>query len=126
MDKASKVRPEFIGQVLTCWDETGRAMILVEDFTFRDSAGVFWDAPTGSIVDGASIPRLLWSALSSPFCGQYRRASVLHDVACQRKKRPHKEVHKMFYEAMLCDGVSVFKAKIMYRAVTLFGPKWKV
>ena len=32
----------------------------------------------------------------------------------------------MFYEAMLCDGVSPFKAKIMYRAVKLFGPKWKV
>lgn len=119
--------PLFIGQVLTCWDEnTGRDMILVEEFTFRDKAGVFWNAPIGSVINGASIPRVLWTALSSPFCGQYRRASVIHDVFCQQKNRPHKAVHKMFYEAMLCSGVSPFKAKIMYAAVRFFGPKWKV
>jgi hypothetical protein len=30
----------------------------------------------------------------------------------------------MFYEAMLCDGVSEERALAMYTAVRLFGPKW--
>ena len=30
----------------------------------------------------------------------------------------------MFYDAMSCDGGPEMKAKYMYRAVRLFGPKW--
>ncbi len=30
----------------------------------------------------------------------------------------------MFYEAMLQDGVPKAKAKLLYKAVAWFGPKW--
>ncbi len=30
----------------------------------------------------------------------------------------------MFYDAMICDGVPKLKAKYMYKAVRIFGPKW--
>ena len=62
--------------------------------------------------------------VGTPFVGDYRRATVVHDVACQDKTRPHEEVHYMFYEAMLCDGVPDEQAFLMYTAVRLFGPKW--
>lgn len=116
---------KFNGRVVTAWDrKTCRNMVLLEEFSFIDSRGVTWKAPIGSVIDGASIPRLFWTAISSPFCGNYRRASVVHDVYCKTKSRPHTEVHEMFHEAMLTDGVTKFKAKLMYRAIKLFGPKW--
>jgi hypothetical protein len=81
-------------------------------------------APAGAEVDGASIPAFLWSGVGSPFVGDYRRATVVHDVECERRQEPHRAVHRMFYEAMLCDGVEAHRAKTMYFAVRVFGPKW--
>lgn len=121
---------EFIGEVRTEWLRhagVDRKMKLVEDFAFIDDNNIRWDAPAGSIVDGASIPELLWSSLlGTPYVGDYRRATVLHDVACQERTRPHKDVHRMFYDAMRKDGVSEGKAQQMYTAVRLFGPKWTI
>lgn len=115
---------KFVGRVVTGWNKNGRDMSLLEEFAYLDSNGNTWLAPIGSVVDGASIPRIFWSTISSPFCGKYRRASIIHDVFCKNKKVPHKKVHAMFYEAMLTDGVPPFKAKLMFHAVNLFGPKW--
>lgn len=119
----------FEGKVITEWlkdrGHQDRTMKLVQGFTFIDPAGKRWHAKAGSLVDGASIPAVLWNAVvGTPFVGDYRRATVLHDVACVEKIEPPSVVHKMFYEAMLCDGVSKSKAKRMYIAVKNFGPKW--
>jgi Protein of unknown function (DUF1353) len=120
--------PRFEGEVETRWlrhSGEDRDMSLLDDFVFLDSRGVRWPAPSGRTVDGASIPEILWSkVVGTPFVGDYRRATVVHDVACQDKTRPHEEVHFMLYEAMLCDGVSEEQAFLMYTAVRLFGPKW--
>lgn len=119
----------FIGEVVTKWLHTpgeDRKMLLIEDFAFVDPNGTTWNAPAGNEIDGASIPRFLWATVGSPFTGDYRRASVLHDVECVIRKRPHKSVHRMFYDAMLCDGVALVRAKYMYQAVRTFGPKWDV
>jgi hypothetical protein len=114
----------YIGRPKTEWLDDGRSMELLEDFAFVDAAGVLWTAPAGSIVDGASIPKFLWSLNGSPFVGRYRDASVIHDVYCVTRSRPHDQVHWMFYNAMICSNVSSKKAEMMYRAVTDFGPKW--
>lgn len=116
----------FIGDVDARWlHENGqdRRMELNRRFTFTDAQGVEWDAPKGSVVDGASIPRPLWW-LVDPFVGDYRYASVIHDVACQERKRPWQQVHRAFYEAMRCAGQSAFKAWAMYQAVRVGGPRW--
>jgi len=99
-------------------------MRILEDVSFFDSAGKEWKAPAGSIVDGASIPRAFWTAIGSPFVGMYRRASVIHDVACQDRTEPHRAVHDMLFEAMILDGVPLTKARIMHDAVMTTGPKW--
>ena len=119
----------FIGEVRTRWMKHGgadRRMELLEDFVFQDDGGVLWTAPAGGVVDGASIPRFLWTTQGSPFVGDYRRASVIHDVYCVSRDRPHKAVHRMFYDAMICDGVPRGRATKMYTAVRLFGPRWTV
>ena|SRR3990167_9548782 len=116
----------FIGTVQTEWlHERGkdRQMRLLRDFFFVDRRGIMWSAPAGSIVDGASIPRVFWR-LCDPFIGDYRQASVVHDVACQRREHASADVHRMFYEAMRAGGVRPVQAFLMWAAVRLFGPRF--
>jgi hypothetical protein len=101
-------------------------MRVLSEFVFVDSTGQRWTAMPGDEVNGASIPQMLWSVAGSPFIGDYRRASVLHDVACQKRERPSKAVHRMFYEAMKADGVDESTALKFYTAVRLFGPSWTI
>ena len=116
-------KPHFEGTIKTLWLSDGRKMILIEDYTFVDECNTKWTAPKATVIDGASIPRLLWR-LGSPYSGKYRNASVIHDYFCQIKTISSDKVHKMFYEAMLCSGVVKYKAYIMYLGVKLFGPKF--
>lgn len=101
-----------------------RSMELMADFAFVDGAGKHWRAKKGRIVNGANIPSALWSSLGSPLAGNYRRAVVLHDIACQDQIEPPEDVHRMFFHAMRCDGVGLLKAAYIYEAVRFFGPTW--
>ena len=100
-------------------------MTLLNELRYTDPQGVIWIAPAGSVVDGASIPRSLWSLMGGPFEGKYRNASVLHDVAYDQKTRPHEVCDRMFYHAMRCSGVSAVEAGTMYYALRKFGHHWK-
>lgn len=115
----------FIGRVATVWLPDGRRMKLLEPFAYLSPEGARWDAPKGSIIDGASIPQVAWTFVGGPFEGKYREASVIHDVACVAKGRPWQDVHRAFYTAMLANGVGKAKAKIMYGAVYFGGPRWQ-
>jgi hypothetical protein len=114
----------FVGDVVAKWDKDGRIMTLTEPFAYISPSGDRWDAPKGSKIDGASIPRMAWSLIGGPFEGKYRDASVIHDVACVMRNRPWRDTHLAFYTAMLASGVERSKAKIMYSAVYHFGPRW--
>ena len=119
----------FEGEVFTKWlkDAGGkdRTMELMADFSYVDPSGKRWLVAKGRKIDGASIPAAFWSGtLGSPYVGDYRRATVLHDIGCQDETEPHQAVHRMFYDAMRCDGVSLSKALVMYQAVKRGGPKW--
>lgn len=102
----------------------GRRFSLPHDFNYLDPNKQLWEAPTGLIVDGATIPMPFWSVIGGPFEGLYREASVIHDAGCCAKTRPWREVHRMFYNAMRCSGVGWVKAKTMYLAVWAMGPRW--
>jgi hypothetical protein len=103
-----------------------RQMTLLELFTFTDPRGRVWDAPAQSVVDGASIPRALWTLVGSPYTGEYRRASIVHDVACVRAgtdKQKRRDADKMFYHACRCGGCSVAESIILYLGVRI-GAIW--
>jgi hypothetical protein len=100
-------------------------MTLLNELRYTDPQGVVWIAPVGSKVDGASIPRALWSFFGGPFEGKFRNASVLHDVAYDQKSRPWQQVDRMFYDAMRCSGVGVVEAKTFYYALYHRGRHWK-
>ena len=115
----------YDGDPVTKWNPDGRTMTLLTELRYTDPQGVEWVAPIGSVVDGASIPRYLWSIMGGPFEGQYRNASVLHDVAYGEHKRPWQDCDRMFYYAMRCSGVNAVEAKTMFYAVYKFAHHWK-
>jgi hypothetical protein len=116
----------YIGSVMVQLLPDGNRMKLLKTLTYVDPTGTEWVAPEGSIIDGASIPQPAWSFIGGPLNGTYRDASIIHDVACERRTRSWRRVHETFYYAMLTSGVSPVKAKVMYAAVYHFGPRWVV
>ena len=115
----------FEGEVVASWSENGRDMILRDTFRYVDASNREWTAPAGAVVNGASIPAAFWSVIGGPFEGQYRNASVVHDVGCEEMRESWEDVHRMFYEACRCGGVDDYQAKMMYYAVYHFGPRWE-
>jgi hypothetical protein len=89
-----------------------------------DSNGIEWSVPAGTILDGASIPRVFWSVIGAPFTGAFREASVIHDHYCNVRSRHWKAVHRAFLDGMLARGVDPLQAQLMYIAVYRFGPRW--
>lgn len=120
---------QYRGDVTVKWlvDSNGpdREMQLLEDFEFCDHNKRLWKAPKGIKIDGASIPRPAWTAVGSPFVGDYRWSSVIHDHYCVTKERPWREVHRQFYDGMLASGVDKVQAQIFYAAVYRGGPRWE-
>ena len=114
----------FIGKPKTEWLDDGRTMRLLEDFIYVDRKGRKWIAPKGSLIDGSSIPKIFWTLFTSPFVGRHRNASIVHDVYCKTRTRPHKAVHDMFYYACLAGGLKKRRALAMWAAVAGGGPQW--
>jgi len=114
----------FSGDPVTRW--TGeRNMRLVEAFSYEDPEGKIWQAPAGSEINGATIPRALWTSIGAPFVGNYRRATIVHDYFVGELSNPEvplperKAPDRMFYHACRHDGCSKKFAGILYIGVCL-------
>jgi hypothetical protein len=109
----------FSGNPKTEWLPDGRNMKLLERFSYTDSKGKEWIAPEGSVTDGASIPKALWTLIGGPFEGQYRNAAIIHDVVCQNHKtlEERRSGDRMFYRACLAGGCSKRQSIHMYLGV---------
>jgi hypothetical protein len=101
-----------------------RRMRLLGEITYIDQNRRSWKVETGFVTDGASIPRVLWSAVGGPFEGSYRNAALVHDKYCEAKTIAWPYVHRMFYDAMRAAGVGQIQAGILYAGVLLGGPRW--
>jgi hypothetical protein len=117
--------PYTAGRFLFEWLDDGRNMRLECSLVFYSKK---YDLeiliPRGEVTDGASIPQFLWSLEGGPFSGKYRKAAIVHDYLCRTKFLTWKQTHKIFFEAMLDEGVNWFEAIKKYRAVYRFGPRW--
>ena len=117
----------FTGRVAVEW-LTGqipeRDMRLMEAFTFTDPKGKKWHVPAGTVINGASIPQAFWSLVGSPYTGNYRRASVVHDHFCDTKTERWQDVHRMFYFAMVAGGVSELESEGVVGFAYAGGPRW--
>lgn len=117
----------FSGQPITEWltedRRPDRRMKLLGDFWFIDPAGQQWTVPREyDRLDGASIPRALWTLVGSPYTGDYRRASIVHDHACdlaQGNAGARRAADRMFYHACREGGCSVYEATLLYIGVRI-------
>lgn len=97
-----------------------RIMELLSPVAFIDERGKRWAVPAGAKIDGASIPPVLWTFSGSPFVGNYRRASVIHDFFCEAKTDFTKDVHNMFRDAMKFDGIPESELFLKHSAVSVY------
>lgn len=112
----------FSGNPKTEWlSDQGddRDMRVLEPFWYLDPGGRRWDVPAGTIINGASIPRTLWSSVGSPYTGGYRRAAVVHDAVVGREGIVRAEADTMFYFACLAGGCSLIQGKLLYAGVRI-------
>ena len=118
----------FDGPIVMEWLEhqgPDRKMRVAKAVTFRDRNGKEWTVPEKAIIDGASIPQFFWSLFGSPFVGDYRRASVIHDHFWKGESETWRAVNRMFYDAALAGGTPQIKAKAMYAALLLVTIRWE-
>lgn len=113
---------QFSDDPKTTWvtEPEDRDMTLIEDFRFVDPDNETWDAPATKSINGASIPRALWTVIGSPYTGPYRRGSIVHDIACSAAGKDHAKrlaADKMFYHACRAGGCTIFEATILYVGV---------
>jgi hypothetical protein len=100
-----------------CEQGEDRNMCLLEAFCYIDPQGRRWEAPKGAITNGASIPRTLWSSIGSPYTGNYRRASIVHDIAIRNPCILRADADTMFYFACLAGGCMLMEGKLLYAGV---------
>lgn len=77
--------------------------------------------PIGFKSDGASIPRLAWSIIGSPWTGKYKYAVVIHDYLTATQTTTRREADRIFLDAMKVLNVSRWKRRVIWLAVRLFG-----
>ncbi|MGH1356107.1 MAG: DUF1353 domain-containing protein [Thalassovita sp.] len=99
---------------------------------FVDGAASNWAAPKGTLTDGASIPSVFVPLIGNPTSARFASAAAMHDAYCgvgneqgvNYHSRAWPEVHRMFYDALRVSGTPERKAKLMFAAVYLAGPRW--
>lgn len=104
-------------------EATGQC-ILMEPLSFKDPSGLVWEAAAQLKTDGASIPAVFQPFVGNPFDEAFIKAAIIHDHYCDRHVRSWRTTHRVFYHALIDQGVAVAKAKTMYLAVLIGGPKW--
>lgn len=118
----------FVGRVAVEWIEGGKGsgiLRLLEPFGFEEPGGLAWTVPAGQTLDGSALPPLFRSTIGAPFDGPYRRAAVLLEHFSRERKRPWRDVQRMFHAAALAGGVDAADARLMYMAVYAQGPRWE-
>ncbi|WP_370313673.1 DUF1353 domain-containing protein [Sagittula sp.] len=103
-----------------------------DEIEFIDASGETWTAPRQTLTDGATIPPIFAPLIGDRQSREYLMAAALHDAYCgvgnnalpTWRTRAWQDVHRMFYEALLVNGTPPQKAKIMFAAVYLGGPRW--
>lgn len=101
--------------------------------SFVDAQRREWIAPAQTLTDGASIPPIFVSIVGQPTAPEYILAAALHDAYCgvgneagtRYHSAPWQDVHLMFYNGLITGGTPAKRAKVMFAAVWLGGPRWR-
>lgn len=119
---------------VTTYNDSGRRT-LVEDFEIEvPKLKLVARVPKDfCLFDGASVPRVLWTAMGHPFTKAWERAALVHDYLYKtpsaRGQAPFSEqstredIDALFLEMLLQDSVARSRAKTMWRNVRRWGDK---
>jgi hypothetical protein len=78
--------------------------------------------PKGFEFDGASIPRVFWSVIGTPFAPQHLEAALIHDWLIAKMIGTDKQQNTKFKQVLKNHSVSNIKASTLYSAVKLGRP----
>ena len=100
---------------------------------FVDSEASRWIAPQRTLTDGASIPSIFVPIIGARRSPEFLNAAAVHDAYCgignetlpEYQSRTWEETHRMFYDALRAGGTEELRAKVMFAAVYLGGPRWQ-
>lgn len=119
-------KPSFSGVLQLAFNADKYTVTTMGDFSFTDSKGRKWGVPKGTTSTGSAVPRAMWSLIGGPFDSKTVFASILLEYHSGLRSAPPDQVHAMFYEALLAQDVPLATAKILFNAVSSFGPRWEV
>tara|TARA_R110000851_G_scaffold227519_4_gene380329 strand:- start:18 stop:446 length:429 start_codon:yes stop_codon:yes gene_type:complete len=88
---------------------------ICEKYLFQIGREVL-EIPAGYTSDGASVPKLFWKVVGTPFAPNFIEAAFVHDFLVDQN---YDDVlaDKMFFDMLVYAGVNKYKAKAMYIAV---------
>ena len=112
-----------------------KAVITKPFIYFYEPNNKEYDSPVGAYTNGISSPKELAFILDTGFEGSPLPAAIIHDRRCQlgltgKADCSMYDTHRMFYEAMLDNGVpkwGINGAYLKYKAVQIWGlfHRWK-
>ena len=102
-----------------------QAYVLLDDLEV-ESLGYRIKVLKGFDFDAASIPKMFWSIIGSPFTGNYTTPAAIHDGLYAGEVLDRKVCDDIFLDLMKQYKVSYVRRYAMYWAVRLGGGKvWK-
>lgn len=103
----------------TANDHTGQWQLLAELHYWSDRASQLIIAPLGFSTDFASVPRALILAWGL-FGARGMRAAVIHDFVCRQRMYAREKCDRIYFEALIEDGIPMLKAIPMYMGVSAY------
>lgn len=103
----------------------GAGYQLRADFYYKGGGHEVW-VPSRFIFDGASIPEIGWSKISTPFNPKIMHAAVVHDWVYYNHQMSRKEADRLFVEMMKESGFDWGKRVVVQGVLSAFGGAfWK-
>jgi hypothetical protein len=97
---------------------------LTKDFNFFIDLKSYW-LPRGYVCDGASIPRIFWSIIGSPFDPEKVPAAFCHDALYLTHAVSRPVADEVLFQLLLQGGCRLRTARTMWAAVRSFAyPAW--
>jgi hypothetical protein len=101
-------------------------MRLTEDWCFAIDDKKYW-IPKGYFYDGASIPRIFWSVIGSPFEPDFWAGALAHDWLYFTHFVTRQVADEVLYQILRQSGVGIVRAKVIWSAVrTCAGFAWEL
>lgn len=100
-------------------DYTGQWELLAPLHYSSDRAALLITAPVGFSTDFASVPRELILAWGL-FGGRGMRSAVIHDYICRQRMFAREKCDRIYFEALIVDGIPMLKAIPMYLGVSAY------